>query len=197
MKAFAIADNRTAELGAWDEAVLIDLLQEIDLVPQDLGFDDNFFQKLQLPFSKHDLSEDITKQENREIPPSKYTGKITIPLYKPTLVNPPEISSLYNKEKPLLLIEKIKQSSVSEELKDFLIFASYRHTSFSFSKIAEFYAHASEEEQNLFEESALVVIDFQKAIEQGFVKVSREIEALSNAQRDNQGGVDTVDSEEN
>ena len=42
--------------------------------------------------------------------------------------------------------------------------------------IADFYAHSNKEVQDLMEESALVIIDFDKAIENGYVKLSKELE---------------------
>jgi len=62
--------------------------------------------------------------------------------------------------------------------KQFLTFAASRHIVFDYSNIANFYAHSSKECQELMEESALVIIDFNKAIENGFVKVTKEIVEL-------------------
>ena len=42
-------------------------------------------------------------------------------------------------------------------------------------KIADYYAHSSKEMQMLMEKSALVIIDFEKAIQLGYVKLSEEI----------------------
>lgn len=53
-----------------------------------------------------------------------------------------------------------------------------RHIVFSYSNIADYYAHSEKEIQNLFEESALVIIDFNKAIENGYVKLSKQIAEL-------------------
>ena len=49
---------------------------------------------------------------------------------------------------------------------------------FDYSKIANFYAHSSRECQELMENSALVIIDFNKAIENGFVRLTEEINAM-------------------
>ena len=53
--------------------------------------------------------------------------------------------------------------------------AAYRHTKFNYKNIAEYYAHANKEMQGLMEDSALVIIDFDKAIENGYVKLSEDI----------------------
>jgi hypothetical protein len=41
--------------------------------------------------------------------------------------------------------------------------------------IADYYAHSDNEMQNLMEKSALVIIDFKKAIELNYVHLSNEI----------------------
>lgn len=48
-KAFAVADNRTAEISEWDDAGLVELLQELegaDFKTEDLGFTENELQAL-------------------------------------------------------------------------------------------------------------------------------------------------------
>jgi len=56
----------------------------------------------------------------------------------------------------------------------FLIVAARRHTVLHYNKIADFYAHADAKLQALIEDSALVIIDFNKAIELGYVKLAEE-----------------------
>ena len=46
---------------------------------------------------------------------------------------------------------------------------------FNYSKIADYYAHASAEMQDLMEKSALVIIDYDKSIEYGFTHLQEEI----------------------
>ena len=46
---------------------------------------------------------------------------------------------------------------------------------FNYENIAEFYAHSDKEVQELMESSALVIIDFKKAIEQGFIELSEDL----------------------
>ena len=45
----------------------------------------------------------------------------------------------------------------------------------NFKRIAEYYAHSDEQTQALMENSALVIIDFNRAIELGYVKLAEEI----------------------
>jgi 1-aminocyclopropane-1-carboxylate deaminase/D-cysteine desulfhydrase-like pyridoxal-dependent ACC family enzyme len=73
------------------------------------------------------------------------------------------------------LIREIEQSGLPKEEKDFLIEAAKRHSVFHYERIAEYYAQSSREMQELMEKSALVIIDFGKAIELGYVRLCEEI----------------------
>lgn len=103
-----------------------------------------------------------------------YTPKIAAPKYVPTGENP-KASELYDETKANALREEIFNSELPRDIKDFLLTAAERHTVFDYAKIAEFYAHASAETQDFMERSALVIIDYDKAIENGFVTLSNEI----------------------
>lgn len=59
-----------------------------------------------------------------------------------------------------------------------MLIAAERHTVFDYKKVADYYAHANAEMQNLMEMSALVIVDFDKAIENGFVKLSDELSKM-------------------
>ena len=103
-----------------------------------------------------------------------YSKKIDAPIYIPKKEKP-IITELINQDKTNELISKIEISNISKEDKIFLKQAAFRHTVFDYSKTADFYAHSSKEVQGLMEESALVIIDFNKAIENGYVNLSKEI----------------------
>lgn len=107
----------------------------------------------------------------------KYTMKVESPIYEPNN-RCPHILELYDNEKTKRLIREINNSSLDEYEKKFLIEAANRHTVFNYSKIADYYAHASKEMQELMEKSALVIVDFNKAIEYGFVKLNDEMKML-------------------
>lgn len=107
----------------------------------------------------------------------KYTTKVEIPQYLPS-VTCPLLDECYNLSKYRDLIEKIDKSNVSTEEKIFLKFAATRHIVFTYAKIADYYAHASKEMQELMEQSALVIIDFNDAIANGYVKLSKNIEKI-------------------
>ena len=104
----------------------------------------------------------------------KYSAKIEAPIYEPKNQKP-HLLELYDKSKTNRLINKINQSNLPIEEKEFLIKAATRHIVFNYEKIADYYAHSSPEMQNLMERSALVIIDFEKAIQLGYVKLCDEI----------------------
>ena len=107
----------------------------------------------------------------------KYTMKTNIPQYE-IKGETPSISELVDIGKVKELLHKIKQSNVSEEEKKFLRYGAYRHLCFNYSKIAEYYANADKEMQELMEDSALVIIDFEDAIAKGYVEMSEQVALL-------------------
>ena len=106
---------------------------------------------------------------------SPYTDKITTPTYKPTKEKAPEVCELFDIGKCRRLIEEIEQSDLDDEVKEFLKIASYRHVVFDYRNIAEFYSHADEDTQELFERNLLVIVDYDKAIENGVVAITSQI----------------------
>ena len=105
---------------------------------------------------------------------SKYTTKIEAPVYEPKNMKP-HIMELYDKSKTIRLIKEIEASNLPFEEKMFLLEAAKRHTVFNYEKIADYYAHSSPEMQKLMERSALVIIDFEKAIQLGYVRLCDDI----------------------
>lgn len=116
--------------------------------------------------------ESLFNFENKE--EKKYTSKIKAPIYEPN-GRPVHLMELINTNKQKRLVSEINQSNVSEDEKRFLKFAAQRHNIFNYSKIAEYYSQASKEMQYLMEKSALVIIDFDKAIQYGYTKLSNEM----------------------
>lgn len=108
---------------------------------------------------------------------TKYSRAIRIPQYIPN-EKAPHISSLLNHEKYSQLLRNINNSTVSEEEKKFLKMAAARHIVFNYSKIADYYAHANKEMQELMEQSALVILDIDDAIANGYVKLSAKMNQL-------------------
>ena len=114
------------------------------------------------------------KDIDQENDTSKYSKKVEAPIYKPKN-RKPHVLELYDKSKAQILIANIEASSLPTDEKLFLIEAAKRHIVFNYEKIADYYAHSSKEMQELIEDSALVIIDFKKAISKGYVKLCEEI----------------------
>lgn len=107
-----------------------------------------------------------------------YSTKVESPIYTPKGEKPKE-TDLYDLGKYNELMDKINSSNLSDEKKLFLQLAATRHIEFNYSKIAEYYSHEETCVQELIEDNALVIIDYDKAIELGFVKLFNDLEALS------------------
>jgi hypothetical protein len=106
---------------------------------------------------------------------SKYSTKIEAPVYQP-VERKPNILELVDCGKCNQLSREILESKeITKEEADFLIKAAGRHNIFNYELIADYYAHASPQMQRLMEKSALVIIDFNKAIENGYVRLCEEI----------------------
>ena len=165
-RAYIIADNKLAQNADWDNEMLALELSELG----DLGFD------LDLTgFAADEIADLLSPEEEDD---SKYSKKIDAPVYEPTGDCPP-IVELYDKAKYEELTAKIYQDdSIDSEIKDFLLAAAARHIRFDFEQIAEFYAHAPPDLQQLMEDSALVIVDFDKAITSGYVKLSQAISEI-------------------
>lgn len=155
IKALRLADNKTNE-SEWDEAIKkLELGSIFDIDMSKFGF------------------ETIEEEQN------PYTDKIKIPQYevKGDLVS---VSDLFNKEKADELIKEIDaHEELSEEVRAFLRYAAYRHIVFHYREIAEYYASASPEIQKLMEDSALVIIDYNDAIANGYVRLSSRMREMA------------------
>jgi len=103
-----------------------------------------------------------------------YSKNIKAPTYEPSNKKP-HLIELLDSTKTKQLIREIEDSTAEPEEKAFLIEAARRHSVFNYEKIADYYAHSPIEVQHLMERSALVIIDFEKAIHNGFVKLCEKI----------------------
>lgn len=121
-----------------------------------------------------DIPQFETYDEEIEEEDENYTRKIEAPIYEPT-GEKPKIKELVQIDKVKELIEKIENSKIKKQDKEFLKLAAYRHYVFDYSKIANYYAHSDKDVQDLMEDSALVIIDYNKAIENGFIELSEEV----------------------
>ncbi len=148
------------------------------IIKDNVGFGEWDWDELANTWDAEELNEwglDVPSQDEED---EAYTSKIETPIYEPKNEKPNE-SQLYDRTIYDRLIKEIDSSDLSSEQKDFLKLAATRHIEFDYRKIADFYAHSSNELQSLMENSALVIIDYDKAIELGFVKLFHELETLA------------------
>lgn len=156
IKAFRLADNKTAELSDWNEELLAKELAEITNIDMSLfGFE-----------AENELADDLEDD--------MYSSKVNVPQYE-IKGEKPRFDQMLDTEKADSLIEEIYSSSVSEEEKEFLIQAARRHNVFDYGAIAEYYAQASPEMQRLMERSALVIIDIDNAIANGYTSLMQDV----------------------
>ena len=163
-KALVIADNKIAENSDWDLDKLnieLETLKELDFDFSDLGFD----------FDVEGLDSDV---EITEYEANPYSMDIEAPTYEPKNEKP-NVNELIDYNKTSQLVNDIKNSTLSKEEKKFLLLSAERHTVFNFSKIADYYSHSGKDMQDLMERSALVIIDYNKAIENGFVQINKQV----------------------
>lgn len=85
---------------------------------------------------------------------------------------------VYDTKKYMELRKHIQEADIPEDVKKFLNLAAARHIVFNFQLIADYYAQAPKEVQELMEESGLVIIDFKDAIENGFVDLNETLKDL-------------------
>jgi len=176
---YAIADNRTAELAEWDDDVLAAQLNGLLADDEEL-LDAAGFTEEDLASLLGDLDGDGTTDSGEQ---SQYTNKITAPIYEPK-GEKPSISELSDKTKTNELCDEIRKTNLPDDVCNFLLTAAQRHTVFNFRNIAEFYCHASPEVQYLMERSGLIIIDFQKAIQNGFVHLSERLGAIADLEQE-------------
>ena len=108
---------------------------------------------------------------------TKYSRAIRTPQYVPSKECPP-LESLIDFTKYTELIRSIQKSNVSGEQKSFLKYAATRHLVFNYARIADYYAHTDKEMQELMEQSALVILDIDDAIANGYVRLSDRMNQL-------------------
>ena len=158
IKAYRLADNKVSEFSEWDMPLLDAELAEIGLDMSAFGF--------------FELEEEL-KEENE-----KYSMKVNVPQYEPTGEDV-ALWECYDSSKALQLIDEINaQGGLSDQQKEFLRLAAFRHVVFNYRKIAEYYANADEDMQSLMEKSALVIIDYENAMANGYVRLSESIKEL-------------------
>lgn len=164
---YRLLDNKVAEKSGWDYELLDWELEDLDFEGYDFGFE---------PYEA-DFTDDEPTNDG------KYTDVVNIPQYEPK-GDCPAISELFDDGKYQELIAQIEQANLPKETADFLKFAAARHIGFNYKRIADFYAHQDKEIQELMENSALVIIDVNDAIRNGFTQLSARLDEIEASDED-------------
>lgn len=178
-KRIVLVDNRTAELGTFDNEVLADLLGDLgDLTGT--GYTEMDLSGL---LGGEDVITDDAPAEE------KYTNDSMLPQYEPSELAP-ELSELMDVRKTTELLNSIRAARLPAELNDFLTEAARRHTVINFRKVADYYAHADATTQRLFEEQALVILDMDDAVAKGYAVLRGELKTMFDTQYAAQKGIE-------
>jgi hypothetical protein len=116
------------------------------------------------------------EQDSDESSENPYTDKVEVPPYA-KIGDKPQLSQCYNDEYCLKLLKAIDAADLPESDKNFLRSAAYRHVVFNFQEIANYYAHSESSAQQLMEDSALVIVDFDAAIKNGWTRLGQALDA--------------------
>lgn len=153
-----ILDNRLNE-SQWDIENLLSCLDGLDFSDFDINF-------------TNILGSIGGNGEN------KYTFAADIPQYH-IMGDNPGLREMVDTEKYDELICEIaaavEAGQISEEDENLLRWGATRHIRFHYGNIAEHYAHAGKATQALMEKSALVIIDIDDAIKNGFARLKKTI----------------------
>ena len=161
-KAYTLAHNKLTMNTDFDFDILNVELNDIQTIDMEqFGF-------------MYDIAEEIEKELDRV-----YTTKIKIPQYEIT-GEEPHINDLVDEFKVNNYLKEIEEANITEEQKEFLKKAVTRLYTFNYSNIAEYYAHQDKEMQSLMEKLALVIIDINDAIANGYVQLSGTLEEMLN-----------------
>ena len=161
VKAYRLADNRSAELADWDNDLLDKELKDIlDIDMTDFGFDDG-----EITFA----DEDSERQFD-----DAYSQKTDSIEYKPQ-GEKPDLNQLLDTSKYDEIKSSINKLSLPDDVKHFLLLSATRFIKFDFAKIAEFYAQSSKQIQEQFEKQLLVIVDYNDALKNGLANFQKKV----------------------
>lgn len=160
-----LADNRTSDVAETDDAALLALLEQFEDL-EGTGFTAGDLEAL-LGIGGENI----------------YTRNIVIPRYE--VVGPePKVEDLTNDTWAQSLRVDIEGADLPDDVRGFLLAATYRHVVFDYRRIAEFYPHQTPEVQQLMEASALVIVDSDDAIKNGYMIFTETIADLMGTEDD-------------
>jgi hypothetical protein len=171
VRAYVIADNKLALNAGWNEELLA---SELKALRED-GFN------IELTGFVADELADIFGGDDGE--GSEYTKKIEAPIYTPKGERP-AVAELTDSSRASELIRRIEGAKLPEDVSGFLRAAASRHIVFNYERIAEFYCHADKSTQELMEDSALVIIDYGKAMQLGYARLKEDLLEIMEAEEE-------------
>lgn len=160
------ADNLTNAMTGFDADLLSMDFSELDFEGFDFEIGDFGFEDIPGGVSDTEPTAD-----------DKYSHETKIPQYEPS-DNPPDVTQLIDTSKLDGMLEEIDGANLTKAEKRFLEIAAYRHAVIDFDKVADYYASARPEMQALMERSALVIIDINDAIANGYVQLSSALDSI-------------------
>jgi len=158
---YRLLDNKVGEIATWNLELLDWELEDLDFEGFDFGFEDLDIDEPDMPEEEDD----------------KYTNVVNIPQYEPSN-ECPKIDDLVDTKKYNELMKEIVAADLPDDIDLFLKFAAARHIGFNYKRIADFYAHQSADIQKLMENSALVIIDVDDAIKNGFTELTKRLDEI-------------------
>lgn len=167
-----LADNRANDLAMYDDAGLAELLKQL------AETDDGLTGTLYDDDALNDLVADIERSLTDANAPTEFSQVVKVPHYE-IVGEQPNVSELADTARATQLAERIMNADVPDDVRKFLLLATQRHVVFNYRKIAEFYPHASEDVQQLMEESALIIIDADDAIARGYATFAQQISEIA------------------
>jgi hypothetical protein len=127
--------------------------------------------------------EESGKESDTDGESNPYTDKTAVPPYEITGPKP-ALPDIYDDEKCKKLLSDIDAIDLPEDEKEFLRAAAYRHVVFNFQEIANFYAHSEADVQQLMEDSALVIVDLNAAIKNGWTRLGQALDAVYSEEKE-------------
>lgn len=120
-----------------------------------------------------DVWQDVMAEDEEN--DNNYSRKIEAPDYEPTGRNV-QVSELYDDSKTQRLIAEINAMKVNAEIKKMLVAGAQRFTRFDFRNVAEWYSQQEDESvKAMMRKMAMVIVDFDEAVENGFVRLCEEL----------------------
>lgn len=145
------------------------------IIKDNVGYGDWDWEMLNADWDMNELKDwgldvaefKIDDDDDEETP---YTNKVQAPIYVPS-ENEPSLKDTYDDTKYHQFIKQIDEADINDDMKSYLKICATRHIQFNYEKIADLYAHQDTKTQELMETLALVIIDFERAIELGYIQL--------------------------